>query len=145
MSACPGSCRSQEVDLFGEIGGIAFSPDACTFLIAVADVTYSSLLHYQLGQVCLAHNSPFAHFFNVCLLMSNNLVEYILTVSMVVRGRRDNSSGKGHNLPRRPEVTRCRDTTHVCRLVNSFREPASCKALTASLAVAWCTSRLGFM
>ena len=37
----------QEVDLFGEISGISFSPDAETFFVGVADLTYSSLLEYD--------------------------------------------------------------------------------------------------
>ncbi len=37
----------QEIDLFGEIAGVAFSPTADKMWIAVADKSYSSLLEYQ--------------------------------------------------------------------------------------------------
>lgn len=40
--------RSQEIDLFGEIAGISFSPDSEAFFVGVADMTYGSLLEYNL-------------------------------------------------------------------------------------------------
>lgn len=40
---------SQTVDMFGEISGMSFSPDASTLFVAVADPTYGSLL--QLDRV----------------------------------------------------------------------------------------------
>lgn len=40
--------RSQEIDLFGEIAGISFSPDSEAFFVGVADRTYGSLLEYNL-------------------------------------------------------------------------------------------------
>lgn len=45
--------KAQEIDLFGEIAGISFSPDTEAFFVAIADRTYGSLLefgrrhHYQ--------------------------------------------------------------------------------------------------
>ena len=39
--------RSQEIDLFGEIAGISFSPDARRLSIGVADMTYSSLVQFD--------------------------------------------------------------------------------------------------
>lgn len=39
-------CRSQEVDLFGEIAGISFSPDTEALFVGVADRTYGSLLEF---------------------------------------------------------------------------------------------------
>jgi hypothetical protein len=46
--------RSQEIDLFGEIAGVSFSPDARKLSIGVADMTYSSLVQfdrYQAGSL----------------------------------------------------------------------------------------------
>jgi WD40 repeat protein len=37
----------QQVDLFGEVAGIAFSPDSSALFVAIADTLYSSLLHFQ--------------------------------------------------------------------------------------------------
>eukprot|EP00951_Prasinocladus_malaysianus_P007538 scaffold54226_cov40-Prasinocladus_malaysianus.AAC.2 len=37
----------QEIDLFGEIAGCAFSPESDSFFITVADITYSSLLEFH--------------------------------------------------------------------------------------------------
>lgn len=37
----------QEIDLFGEIAGVAFSPHADAFFVGVADLTYSSLLEFD--------------------------------------------------------------------------------------------------
>ncbi|GBG59455.1 hypothetical protein CBR_g38480 [Chara braunii] len=39
--------RSQEIDLFGEIAGISFSPDDEAFFIGVSDRYFSSLLEYN--------------------------------------------------------------------------------------------------
>ncbi|MCO5576500.1 hypothetical protein L7F22_030310 [Adiantum nelumboides] len=39
--------KSQEVDIFGEIAGISFSPDAEALFIGVADRTYGSLLEFN--------------------------------------------------------------------------------------------------
>lgn len=39
--------RSQEIDLFGEISGLSFSPDTESLFIGVADRTYGSLLEYN--------------------------------------------------------------------------------------------------
>ncbi|CAI5472052.1 unnamed protein product [Closterium sp. Yama58-4] len=41
-----GFTRAQEIDIFGEIAGISFSPDTEALFIGVADRTYSSLLEY---------------------------------------------------------------------------------------------------
>ncbi len=37
-----------QIDLFGEIAGTSFSPDGDRFFLAIADLTYSSLLEYHL-------------------------------------------------------------------------------------------------
>ena len=39
--------RSQEIDIFGEISGICFSPQADKFFVGIADATYSSLLQFN--------------------------------------------------------------------------------------------------
>ncbi|KAL2503812.1 Transducin/WD40 repeat-like superfamily protein [Abeliophyllum distichum] len=39
--------RGQEIDLFGEIAGISFSPDSEALFIGVADRTYGSLLEFN--------------------------------------------------------------------------------------------------
>ncbi|PIA48103.1 hypothetical protein AQUCO_01400588v1 [Aquilegia coerulea] len=39
--------QDQEIDLFGEIAGISFSPDTEAFFVAVADRTYGSLLEFN--------------------------------------------------------------------------------------------------
>lgn len=39
--------REQEIDLFGEVSGISFSPDAQSFFVGIADLTYGSLLEYS--------------------------------------------------------------------------------------------------
>lgn len=39
--------KSQEIDFFGEIAGVSFSPDAESLFIGVADRTYGSLLEYR--------------------------------------------------------------------------------------------------
>jgi WD40 repeat protein len=49
-----GFAESQEIDLFGEIAGVSFSPDARKLSIGVADMTYSSLVQfdrYQAGSL----------------------------------------------------------------------------------------------
>lgn len=38
---------SQEIDLFGEIAGISFSPDTEALFVGIADRTYGSLLEYN--------------------------------------------------------------------------------------------------
>ncbi|KAG1342384.1 putative WD repeat-containing protein C2A9.03 [Cocos nucifera] len=46
-------CKAQEIDLFGEIAGMSFSPDTEAFFVGISDRTYGSLLefgrrhHYQ--------------------------------------------------------------------------------------------------
>lgn len=52
--ACDGRCsylhalyRSQEIDMFGEISGVCFSPQADKFFVGIADATYSSLLQFN--------------------------------------------------------------------------------------------------
>jgi hypothetical protein len=45
-------CRCQEIDLFGEIGGISFSPDGYGFFLSVADVVYSSLMQFISAETC---------------------------------------------------------------------------------------------
>lgn len=40
-------CRTQEIDLFGEIAGISFSPDAEALFVGVADRTYGSLIEFN--------------------------------------------------------------------------------------------------
>ncbi|XP_006660248.1 uncharacterized WD repeat-containing protein C2A9.03 isoform X1 [Oryza brachyantha] len=47
FDAGSGYHRKQEVDFFGEIAGISFSPDTEALLIGVHDRTYSSLLQYS--------------------------------------------------------------------------------------------------
>ncbi|WIA08841.1 hypothetical protein OEZ85_008262 [Tetradesmus obliquus] len=42
-----GFSRVQEIDLFGEVAGISFSPDASALFVAISDSMYSSLLQYQ--------------------------------------------------------------------------------------------------
>lgn len=39
--------RSQEIDLFGEIAGISFSPDTEALFVGISDRTYGSLLEYN--------------------------------------------------------------------------------------------------
>ncbi|XP_025613096.1 uncharacterized WD repeat-containing protein C2A9.03 isoform X2 [Arachis hypogaea] len=41
-----GYVQAQEIDLFGEIAGISFSPDTEALFIAIADRTYGSLLEF---------------------------------------------------------------------------------------------------
>lgn len=42
-----GFSRVQEIDLFGEVAGVSFSPDASALFVAISDSMYSSLLQYQ--------------------------------------------------------------------------------------------------
>lgn len=42
-----GYSAEQEIDLFGEIAGISFSPDTEALFIGIADRTYGSLLEYN--------------------------------------------------------------------------------------------------
>ncbi|XP_038717521.1 uncharacterized WD repeat-containing protein C2A9.03-like isoform X2 [Tripterygium wilfordii] len=42
-----GYVKSQEIDLFGEIAGISFSPDTEALFVGVADRTYGSLLEFN--------------------------------------------------------------------------------------------------
>jgi len=48
--AAAGFERAQEVDLFGEVAGIAFSPAGDRLFVGVADATYSSLLQFNRAQ-----------------------------------------------------------------------------------------------
>ncbi len=41
------SRSSKEIDMFGEISGVCFSPQADKFFVGVADATYSSLLQFN--------------------------------------------------------------------------------------------------
>lgn len=41
--------EAQEIDLFGEVAGISFSPDSERLFISIADLTYSSLLEFHLN------------------------------------------------------------------------------------------------
>ncbi|KAG1660732.1 hypothetical protein FOA52_003041 [Chlamydomonas sp. UWO 241] len=42
-----GFAVEQEIDLFGEIAGISFTPHSDAFFVGVADLTYSSLLEFE--------------------------------------------------------------------------------------------------
>ncbi|KAI4307368.1 hypothetical protein L6164_030568 [Bauhinia variegata] len=42
-----GYVEGQEIDLFGEIAGIAFSPDTEALFVGIADRTYGSLLEFN--------------------------------------------------------------------------------------------------
>lgn len=42
-----GYVKCQEIDLFGEIAGISFSPDTESLFVGIADRTYGSLLEYN--------------------------------------------------------------------------------------------------
>eukprot|EP00798_Chlamydomonas_sp_ICE-L_P021614 gene21614-28614_t len=42
-----GFTKMQEVDIFGEISGISFTPLTDAFFVAIADITYSSLLEFE--------------------------------------------------------------------------------------------------
>ena len=39
----------QEIDLFGEVAGVSFSPDSESLFVGVADRTYGSLLEFNRG------------------------------------------------------------------------------------------------
>lgn len=39
--------KGQEIDLFGEIAGISFSPDTEALFVGIADRTYGSLLEFN--------------------------------------------------------------------------------------------------
>jgi WD40 repeat protein len=39
--------RCQEIDLFGEVAGVAFSPDCESFFVGTEDLTYGSLLEFN--------------------------------------------------------------------------------------------------
>lgn len=39
--------QAQEIDLFGEIAGISFSPDTQALFVGIADRTYGSLLEFN--------------------------------------------------------------------------------------------------
>jgi WD40 repeat protein len=41
-----GYTQSQEIDIFGEIAGVSFSPDTEALFVGVADRTYGSLLEF---------------------------------------------------------------------------------------------------
>lgn len=47
IDAQSGYVKGQEIDLFGEIAGISFSPDAEALFIGIADRTYGSLLEFN--------------------------------------------------------------------------------------------------
>lgn len=42
-----GYAAAQEIDIFGEIAGVSFSPDAEALFVGVADRTYGSLLEFR--------------------------------------------------------------------------------------------------
>lgn len=42
-----GCSKAQEIDLFGEVAGISFSPDSEAFFIGIEEVNYGSLLEYN--------------------------------------------------------------------------------------------------
>jgi len=42
-----GFLKSQQIDLFGEIAGISFSPDTEALYVGIADRTYGSLMEYK--------------------------------------------------------------------------------------------------
>ncbi|XP_051124504.1 uncharacterized WD repeat-containing protein C2A9.03-like isoform X3 [Andrographis paniculata] len=47
FDARSGYATGQEIDLFGEIAGISFSPDAGTLFVSVSDRTYGSLMEFR--------------------------------------------------------------------------------------------------
>eukprot|EP00475_Leptophrys_vorax_P010252 TRINITY_DN16907_c0_g1_i3.p1 TRINITY_DN16907_c0_g1~~TRINITY_DN16907_c0_g1_i3.p1 ORF type:complete len:588 (+),score=-9.10 TRINITY_DN16907_c0_g1_i3:222-1985(+) len=47
FDTCSDFAHAQEIDLFGEIAGISYSPDTEALFIGVADRTYSSLLEFN--------------------------------------------------------------------------------------------------
>ncbi|KAK3254825.1 hypothetical protein CYMTET_35974 [Cymbomonas tetramitiformis] len=42
-----GCSKAQEIDLFGEVAGISFSPDSDAFFIGIEELSYGSLLEYN--------------------------------------------------------------------------------------------------
>ncbi|KAK8971467.1 Guanine nucleotide-binding protein subunit beta [Platanthera guangdongensis] len=42
-----GFCKSQQIDLFGEIAGLSFSPDSEALFVGIADRTYGGLLEFR--------------------------------------------------------------------------------------------------
>ena len=55
-----GYSQSQELDLFGEIAGISFSPCSQALFVGVADIVYGSLLEFRRADVRhLGQLSPF--------------------------------------------------------------------------------------
>lgn len=42
-------CRAQQVDLFGEIAGMSFSPDSGRFFVGIADITYPTFVVLNRG------------------------------------------------------------------------------------------------
>lgn len=44
--------RRQELDFFGEVSGISFSPDTEAFFVGVWDRSYGSLLQYGRRRYC---------------------------------------------------------------------------------------------
>lgn len=47
FDACSDYVQAQEIDLFGEIAGISFSPDTEALFIGISDRTYGSLLEFN--------------------------------------------------------------------------------------------------
>lgn len=45
-----GYLKSQEIDLFGEIAGVSFSPDSEALFVGISDRTYGSLLEFKRKQ-----------------------------------------------------------------------------------------------
>ncbi|KAK4761771.1 hypothetical protein SAY87_029655 [Trapa incisa] len=46
LDAESGYTTGQEIDLFGEIAGLSFSPDNEAFFVGISDRTYGSLLEF---------------------------------------------------------------------------------------------------
>lgn len=55
FNVASGFRQAQEVDLFGEVAGMAFSPDGERLYIGIADLTYSSLLEFHLSDRLRPH------------------------------------------------------------------------------------------
>ncbi|CAN0824406.1 Uncharacterized WD repeat-containing protein C2A9.03 [Linum grandiflorum] len=53
-----GYVKCQEIDLFGEIAGISFSPDSESLFVGIADRTYGSLLEFR-RRLCVSHLDSF--------------------------------------------------------------------------------------
>ena len=52
-SRLTGQCavrRCQEIDMFGELGGMAFSPDSEALFVSLSDVVYSEVSYSSLVQ-----------------------------------------------------------------------------------------------